>query len=71
MPAEAIRYVNNIATFLFGGNVDSLCLTCAFCGAVYHVHYSNAEINRIPDCRTLAKDRINRQHPDHERSILL
>ena len=71
MPAEAIRYINNIAAFLFGGNVDSLCLTCASCGAVYHVHYSNAEINRVLDCRTLAKDRINAQHPDHERSILL
>ena len=71
MPAEAIRYVNNIATFLYGGNVDALCLKCAFCNAVYHVHYSNAEINRIRECRALAADRINAEHPDHRRSILL
>ena len=71
MPAEAIRYINNTATFLYGGNVDTESLTCAFCGAMYHVHYSNAEINRIVDCRTLAVDRISAEHPDHRRSILL
>jgi hypothetical protein len=71
MPAEAIRYVNNVATFLYGGNVDGLSLTCSFCFAEYHVHYSNSETGRLLDCRTLAASRINAEHPDHERSILL
>jgi len=71
MPAEAIRYVNNVPTFLYGGNVDGMCLTCSFCDAAYHVHFSNSESKRIPDCRTLAAARINAEHPHHERSILL
>jgi len=71
MPAEAILYKNNLPTFLYGGNTDSVLLTCLFCGAEYHIHYSNSERGRIPDCRTLASDRINAEHPNHERSILL
>ena len=71
MPAEAILYVNNVPALIYGGNIDSRCIACVFCGVSYHVHYSNSEINRIADCRTLAEDRINAEHPHHERSILL
>jgi hypothetical protein len=71
MPAEAIRYVNDVATFLYGGNVDGIHITCVCCDAAYHIHYSNSEVNRISDCRTLAASRINAEHPNHERSILL
>jgi hypothetical protein len=71
MPAEAILYVKDVAALVYGGNIDPTRLTCSSCGAVYHVHYSNSEVNRIPDCRTLATARINAEHPLHERSILL
>lgn len=71
MPAEAILYVDNVAVLIYGGNVDPKRLTCSFCGAVYHVHYSNSEANRLADCRTLASSRIDAEHPRHERSILL
>jgi hypothetical protein len=46
-------------------------LTCSACNAEYRVHYSNSEIKRIADCRYLAGVRINDEHPQHERSILL
>lgn len=71
MPAEAILYIDNTAALAYGGNIDALCLKCSFCGAAYHVHYSNSETNRIGDCRTLASSRIDAEHPRHERSILL
>ena len=71
MPAEAILYQKNIPAFLYGGNVDAVCLKCLYCEEEYHIHYSNSERGRLPDCRTLAADRINAEHPDHERSILL
>lgn len=71
MPAEAILYRNNQPALLWGGNTDAVTLNCLFCGAEYHIHYSNSERNRIADCRTLALDRIKAEHPDHERSILL
>jgi hypothetical protein len=71
MPAEAIQYVNKEPVILYGGNVDSVLLTCSACAVEYRVHYSNSEIKRIADCRNLAETRINAEHPQHERSILL
>ena len=71
MPAEAIRYVDKAPAIVYGGNVDSVLLTCSSCKAEYRVHYSNSEIPRLADCRYLAGVRINDEHPDHGRSILL
>jgi hypothetical protein len=71
MPAEAIRYVNKIPAISLKGNIDSGLLTCSACDAEYRIHYSNAEIPRIADLRYLAGVRINAEHPQHERSILL
>jgi hypothetical protein len=71
MPAEAIRYVNKIPAILYGGNIDTVFLTCSSCDAEYRIHYSNSEIPRLADRRYLAEARINAEHPDHERSILL
>ena len=71
MPAEAILYVNEVPAFLYGGNVDAVRLTCTDCQTAYHVHYSNSEIKRIADLRTLAASRIDAEHPQHQRSILL
>jgi hypothetical protein len=63
--------VDKTPAILYGGNVDSVLLTCSACNAEYRVHYSNSEIKRIADCRYLAGVRINDEHPQHERSILL
>ncbi len=71
MPSEAIRYENNLATVRYPGNVDSMALTCSSCKAEYHIHYSNSESARLADCRYLAEKRINAEHPEHERTILL
>lgn len=71
MAAEAILYRNNQPALLYGGNTDALALNCLYCDVEYHIHYSNSERARVADCRTLAADRINAEHPDHERSILL
>ena len=57
MPAEAIQYVNKEPVILYGGNIDSVLLTCASCAVEYRVHYSNSEIKRITDCRNLAETR--------------
>ena len=71
MPAEAIRYIDKVPAILYGGNVDSVPLTCSSCNAEYRVHYSNSEIPRLTDNRYLARVRIDDEHPHHERSILL
>ena len=71
MPSEAIRYVNKLPAFAYGGNIDSVLLTCSSCDAEYRVHYSYSEFPRLADRRYLAEARINAEHPHHERSILL
>jgi RNase P subunit RPR2 len=71
MPAEAIRYIDKAPAILYGGNVDTVPLTCKSCNAEYRIHYSNSEFRRLEDSRYLAKVRIDEEHPHHERSILL
>jgi len=71
MPAEAVRYINNVHALNDGLQADLQRLVCGQCDAEYRVHYSTSESGRLEDHRYLAAERITAEHPLHSRTILV
>jgi hypothetical protein len=71
MPAEAVMYKYDRPVLQDGLVADGELLGCSECDAVYRVHFSPGEVNMLPEYRFRAGEKINRQHPMHERAILL
>jgi hypothetical protein len=69
MSAEAVRYIDNKPAISDGLQVDVVQLLCGKCEAEYRIHYSQVEVRRLEDHRSLAGERITAEHPTHSRNI--
>jgi hypothetical protein len=69
--AEAVMYKGNRPVIHDGPTPDEELLGCPECDAVYRVRYSRGEAHSLAEYRFQAGDKINAQHPLHERAILL
>jgi hypothetical protein len=71
MAAEAVMYFSDRPAIQDGLVADSELLGCSQCDAVYRAHFSPGEANLLAEHRFQASEKINAQHPLHERAILL